>query len=49
MAEEGLRELHRQGNRLAYRILVRRRLKCQREGKHQDNYPARCKACGVSP
>lgn len=37
------------GTRLVYRILIRRRLKCQREGKHQDNYPARCRACGVTP
>lgn len=37
------------GARLVYRILIRRRLKCQRAGTHQDNYPARCKVCGVAP
>jgi hypothetical protein len=35
---------HRAASRLAYRILVRRRLRCIREGKHTIGY---CKACGV--
>lgn len=36
------------GDRLVYRIMIRRRLKCQRAKTHQNNYPARCKVCGVA-
>jgi hypothetical protein len=36
------------GQRAVYRILIRRRLKCQRAGTHRSDYPARCKACGVA-
>ena len=38
---------HRAANRLAYRIIARRRIRCQREGKHDSQWqrPA-CKNCG---
>lgn len=37
-------DIHREGRRLAYRILIRRRMKCIRERTHSIGY---CTACGV--
>lgn len=36
--------IHREGTRLANRILIRRRLKCIRNRTHTIGY---CRACGV--
>lgn len=32
------------GARMVYRILIRRRMKCVRQGKHTIGY---CRSCGV--
>lgn len=37
-------DVHREGNRLAHRILIRRRMKCIRARTHTIGH---CKACGV--